>query len=238
MPAKPDCIYCNSAEHTESRGYYWVLMYAFGRPVWVLHRRFRCISGTCDAARSGQCKINPPTNLYISNSLLLPLELLVRGITLLLSSLLFNRWPSYIGSCFCFFAGGLRASFALCGPRSISKMPTDVADCFEFVSLEGGGGVHEDLIYSYANLATKQITPGVYTGMLNEVLKVRYDRTRCKYMNRLLVWNPVMVLGGVGAEKTPFSAFDDPSGYNGCLMPSRLLKNCINVFMGVHEPYM
>ena len=41
------------ANRTEAYGYFWRLAFAFGRMVWILHRRFRCNNPACSGGRAG-----------------------------------------------------------------------------------------------------------------------------------------------------------------------------------------
>jgi hypothetical protein len=131
--------------------------------------------------------------------------------------------------------GQQECTFASIDPRALSKMPTRVAERFEFVTTPGGPGLHQSMMYSFANLITSQIMVGTFVNMINELQSVHYALESCSYYDALADWSSPLF--GEESPKTPYSAFGDAGYHSGIYMTVALLASLFNVFMNVQEPY-
>jgi hypothetical protein len=80
---------------------------------------------------------------------------------------------------------GKQQTFASIDPRALSKLPTCVAEHFEFVTTPGGPGIHRSMIYMFANLACKSILFGSFADTVNELLAVDYSMECASYYGQL-----------------------------------------------------
>ena len=72
--------------------------------------------------------------------------------------------------------------------------------------------MHESMVLSFANLATKQVMWGAFANMVNELLRVNYDRRgRLPYMR--VAAHMIDGIGGENMEPQPFSSYGDANGY-------------------------
>lgn len=103
----------------------------------------------------------------------------------------------------CGSSKGERRTFASIDPRALSKLPTCVAERFEFVTTPGGPGIHRSMIYMFANLACKSILFGSFADAVNELLALDYSMECASYYGQLKEWDPRSVLGYDGSPIQP-----------------------------------
>jgi len=130
-------------------------------------------------------------------------------------------------------------TFAEIDPRFLAQLPTRVAERFPFVTTASGPGLHESMVFSFANLFTKRIMFGPYADMTNELHSVGYDKTRCGYYDACYDYQQ----HGLHVDEDsyiakPFAEFISPGYYGGIRLTRALLKVVFAGFMKIHEPYM
>jgi 3'-5' exonuclease len=133
---------------------------------------------------------------------------------------------------------GKRQSFASIDPRALSKLPTRVAERFEFVTTPGGPGIHRSMMYMFVNLACKSILFGSFADMVNELFAIDYSMECASYYGELKEWDPRSVMGHDGSPIQPYSAFGQVGEHNGMRLTTGLLKSLFYIFMELEEPYM
>jgi len=149
---------------------------------------------------------------------------------------LYKRVRCTSSSC-CASNRGKRRQFSTVDPRSLSLLPTSIAERFEFVTTEGRGlGMHRSMIHAFSNLTSKQVLYGSFVNMINELHRIRYSMAHISYLDCLVDWAPLFSQNK--KVKRPFSEFRSVGHFNGVRLDERLLKKLYNSFMAVNEPYM
>ena len=133
-------------------------------------------------------------------------------------------------------------SFSTIDHRFLAQLPTRVAERFPYIVPNSKGpGIHQGLIYMFANLATKQVMIGTFVNMINELYRTQYDRDRISYYDaayervKKTSENPYFQSFKF---TEPFSTYDTPGEYGGLRLSRHLMKNAFLFFMRSHEEYM
>ncbi len=138
--------------------------------------------------------------------------------------------------------GTKHKTFASIDPFALSKLPTIVAERFEFMTIESGPGMHESMMYSFAHLATRSVLFGTFVHMINELHAIDYSRRQLSYYEMFLRWKESIQNLGVAQYKQfeLYSAYGEAGYHNGMRMTEGMLQKLFNgVFMGeVNEEYM
>jgi len=124
--------------------------------------------------------------------------------------------------------------------RCLSTLPTEVAEQFPFVSpTQYGPGLYAPMILMLVALMPSSILYGTFAKVINILLRVNYAKTHLSYLEEVQHWKtdakPVIVSNPI---PTPFSSFDDQSGYGGVTLKPSLLSRALRLFMGTFEKYM
>ena len=99
---------------------------------------------------------------------------------------LYQRVRCTSSSC-CASNRGKRRQFSTVDPRSLSLLPTSIAERFEFVTTEGRGlGMHRSMIHAFSNLTSKQVLYGSFVNMINELHRIRYSMAHISYLDCLV----------------------------------------------------
>jgi hypothetical protein len=138
----------------------------------------------------------------------------------------------------CKSTSGSKPTFASIDPRALSKLPTRVAERFEFITTAGGIGIHRSLMYMFCSLMNYQIMFGTFVNMINELHHIDYSTQSVSYVDALDEWSPSNIgYSGMTAIKF-YSAFGKAGEHNGIGLTPGLLKSLFCVFMETHEQYM
>jgi hypothetical protein len=125
-------------------------------------------------------------------------------------------------------------------PRFLAKLPTIVTERLPFITTATGPGIHVDMIYMLNSLKTKQILEGSFASMVNEVHRIRYDRSRIAYFDRMAWTAKQDAAGFYDQETTPpmFSSFNQPGCFGGIKLTTTALKAASNSYMKAKENYI
>jgi hypothetical protein len=138
--------------------------------------------------------------------------------------------------------GTKQKTFASIDPFALSKLPTIVAERFEFMTIASGPGMHESMMYSFAHLATRSVLFGTFVHTINELHAIDYSRQQVSYYDMLWRWKESILNLGVTQQEPLglYSAYGKAGYHNGMRMSEGMLQKLFNgVFMGdVNEEYM
>jgi hypothetical protein len=83
-----------------------------------------------------------------------------------------------------------------CGTRTfteydqdfLSQVPTPVAECFPFVTVPGGLGIHEALLYQFMYLVMKGVLFGSWCQSINEAKNTLYAKSHFSHLDCVSEW--------------------------------------------------
>ena len=96
------------------------------------------------------------------------------------------------------------------------------------------------LLDSFISLITQGISFGPFTIMVNQTLKLQYERDRASYLEALAGYMKQITIAGFESDSIPmmFSTFDDRGGYGGIMCTGALLKRAFLSRMKAQEDYL
>eukprot|EP00978_Attheya_sp_CCMP212_P038274 scaffold188116_cov35-Attheya_sp.AAC.1 len=125
-------------------------------------------------------------------------------------------------------------------PRFLAKLPTIVTERLPFITTATGPGIHVDMIFMLNSLKTKQIIEGSFASMINEVHRIRYDRSRVGYFDRMEHTAKQDTSGFYDQQMIPpmYSPYNQPGHFGGIKLTKAALKAASNSYMKAKENYM
>ena len=121
-------------------------------------------------------------------------------------------------------------------PRFLSKLPTRVAERFEFVTTVTGPGLHQSLVYSLLFLLGKAVMFGTFVKMVNELHAMFYTMDHVSHMDSLAEYSRRK--GGL-SEINEFGLFSpNTNGYCRVRLTKALVKAAFHSYMASNEEYM
>ena len=123
-------------------------------------------------------------------------------------------------------------------PRVISRLPSAVADRYEFVSAGNRRiGMHKMMLYFFADMVSKRVQFGTFANLMNTLYLTKYDMRRVAFYERFIDWSESTALQSP-REPEPFSSFYEAGSYNGMLLSRGNVRALLLHFMELHEDYM
>ena len=131
-------------------------------------------------------------------------------------------------------------TFPTCSAASVANIPTTIAEQFPFMlPNERGPGVYIPMLLMMVFLMPSSILYGTFTKVINMIKRFRFAQAHVSYLDLVFHWLNVQPPPHIESKiPTPFSSFEDQTGYCGVELRPSLLSRCLRTFMSVMEPYM
>jgi hypothetical protein len=120
-----------------------------------------------------------------------------------------------------------------------ANVPTTIVESFPFIVPKQGPGMHQMMLYAFAELVTNRIQFGTFANIFNSLYRLKYDFSQVSYYQCYKDRrDTALAVGAHIGYPEPYGKFNTTGEYNGMKLSRNLVKRVFVQFMNLHEPYL